>query len=67
MSLPRPADVPALATRATLPEVDPFRDALKLGAHLLPRGTKISMIEVPSEDAAETEAERLATWDRVLP
>jgi hypothetical protein len=70
--IPRPADVPALATRATLPEVetpavqrapDPRTPARRRhDARRVRDGRMIGVDGFLYEDG-----ERLATWDRVLP
>lgn len=81
MSLPRPADVPALATRATLPEVtSPGMISIPPEVVGLPSGRgrpRGRFVVVDPGDATRgfvmtrepdpEEAERLATWDRVLP
>jgi hypothetical protein len=74
MSLPRPADVPALATRATLPDLPtPDRPCPGCGVtgplHVWTcsiggfNAPPLPLRVVPEKD----DAERLATWDRVLP
>ena len=76
MSLPRPSDLPALSSRATLPEVTTpgyrgvCEDGLPVDAIVVrpPRrahatATRTAPLALP--DPAEDE--RLATWARVLP